>query len=235
MNTQETLECMLGSCKITATKEQIILLERYMMHTLQANIHMNLTALTDQQDFIIKNIIDCAMLAPWISSGAHVLDLGSGAGLPGIIVAILRKDVHCTLVDALEKRVAFLDNVISVLGLPNARALHLRAEEAAKQPAYREQYDFVTARAVAPLSILAELCCGFLRTGGIFAPMKAEAHQELTQAQNALATLHLTLQQTKTFALPNQSGKRTIFLFEKTQQTPLRYPRNPKQIRNHPL
>lgn len=235
MTNAEFLRIGLEKTGIKSTLAQQDTLLQYMELTLEKNKVMNLTALRTPEEFIEKNIIDCAALAELIPMGAKVLDLGSGAGLPGIVCAILCKDSQFTLADALEKRVAFLEETIDALGLDNVEAIHLRAEEAAKKAPHREAYDFVTARAVANLGMLAELCCGFLTVGGTFAPMKASDEAEIEKAQSALKILHLELKDEKHFTLPFEGSQRKILLLKKTESTPLRYPRNPKQMKNKPL
>lgn len=212
-------------------------LARYYALLVDWNSRMNLTAITAPEEVCEKHFFDSLLLledAP-LASGAHVLDVGTGAGLPGMVLAIARPDIEVDLLDSLGKRVTFLDIVASELGLANVHAYHDRAELFAKGSGRREAYDLVTARAVARLPLLSELCLPFVRVGGLFVALKGpDGAKELTEAQKALATLGGSHQKTCLHALSG-GDERDVILIKKTAPTPKRFPRRPGDASRKPL
>lgn len=210
----------------------ITLFEAYLNTLVRVNQTMNLTAITEPDEIYEKHFLDCAMIEAFIPKGASVADVGSGAGFPGLVLAIVRPDVHVTLIEPTGKRCAFLESTAQSLGLTNTIVLNARAEEL---PGYRERFDVVTARAVANLSILMELCVPLLALNGRFIAMKgSKGLDELEEAENASKKLHLTLISAQPIELPS-AGSRVNLVFEKNANTDLKYPRPYGQIKKKPL
>lgn len=200
------------------------------------NSRMNLTAITDPREILIKHFLDSILLLRWwkIPQNASIIDVGTGAGFPGIPLKIVRPDLRLTLLDSLKKRVAFLTEVSERLNQQN-QCIHGRAEDLAHDEVHREQYDIATARAVASLPVLSELCLPFVKRGGVFLAMKGPDNQEeLEKALGGIPLLGGALKSTVTYALPDSAG-RTLFVLEKSSQTPTKYPRKHGKIAKAPL
>ena len=197
----------------------------------EQNKVMNLTAITDPDEIVIKHFIDSISLLSAVNpeKGAKILDLGTGAGFPGIPLLITRPDIDLTMVDSTAKKLAYVAATVEKLGL-EAETLHARAEEAGKNPEYREQYNIVCSRAVAALNVLCEYCLPFVKVGGMFVAMKsAKAEEEIALAKNALKTLGGEIIDKKTFKLAD-GGERNLIIIKKISQTPPKYPRVSAQI-----
>jgi 16S rRNA (guanine527-N7)-methyltransferase len=210
----------------------------YFKELLNWNQKFNLTAITEEKEIIIKHFYDSALgLKAWTWQGNEtVLDLGTGAGFPGLPLKIIKPALEITLVDSLQKRVGFLREMIDLLGLKGAEAIHGRAEELGQNKSYREKYDLVVSRAVAGLAVLVEYCLPFVKPGGVMLAYKgAEGEQEIEAARKAVALLGGEIAEAKTFALPLERGKRTIILIKKVKQTPGAYPRKPGLPGKKPL
>ncbi len=195
---------------------------------LEANRHMNLTAVTDPEGMTVKHLLDSLLLL-WAAppeQGAALLDVGSGAGFPAVPLALARPDLRVTLLDSTKKRVEFLADCCQTLRLP-ATALHARAEEAARRRELRERFDLVTARAVAALPVLSELCLPFVQLGGVFAALKGGAvEEELGQAEAAIRKLGGKVERVARYTLTEDGeNARSIVIVRKISQTPTAYPR----------
>lgn len=205
---------------------------------MQANAQFNLTRVPDDpQEAVDRNYLDS--LAPLahagLMRGQRLLDLGSGAGFPGIPLAIALPDTHVVLLDSLRKRVDFLNGVIEELGL-NAEAVHFRAEEAARRPEMREQFSVVTARAVAALPTLCELTLPFTRVGGaLIAYHGPKADEELPMAQEAIRTLGGGQAAVIAAPVPERDWDHRLVRVEKRRQTPQKYPRKPGEPGRKPI
>ena len=189
---------------------------------------MNLTAITDPEEAVVKHFVDSLTLlkALEIKKNAKVIDVGTGAGFPGIPLKIMRPDIELTLLDSLNKRVKFLNEVIAKLGLKGITAIHGRAEDYAKQGEYREQFDFVVSRAVANLASLSEYCLPYVKAGGFFVPYKSGSiDEELAEAEKAVSVLGGKIKQVQRFTLPESDIERTLVVVEKVKATPKKYPR----------
>lgn len=200
------------------------------------NGKMNLTAITDPDEVCAKHFLDSlTVLAAYnIPYGARLIDVGTGAGFPGIPLKIVRPDIELTLLDSLSKRLDFLRALSDALGQRNS-FVHERAEQLAHDPAHREAYDAVTARAVAALPFLCELCAGFLKIGGVFFAMKGpDADGELEASDNAMRTMGVQHAKTARFEIPG-AGIRNILLLKKISQTPTDFPRTNKKMTKTPL
>ena len=202
---------------------------------LEWNEKINLTAITEETEILIKHFIDSLTIEKYISVGAKIIDVGTGAGFPGIPLKIVRPDIEVTLLDSLNKRINFLNEIIKECKLENITAIHGRAEEIANNPKYREKFDFSTARAVANIATLSELCTPFLKVGGYFICMKADATEEMKNAKNALEILGMKQEKIENIILPNIDAGRTIILYKKEKNTPKKYPRKPGTPAKEPL
>ena len=222
---------------ITLNDEQKEKLNLYGNLLLEWNEKINLTAITEPEEVVFKHFLDCIYFFKGVDvpENSSLIDVGTGAGFPGIVLKIMREDIELTLLDSLNKRVNFLNEVIEKLGLKNARAIHLRAEEGGNKKELREQFDFATARAVASLNVLSEYCLPFVKKGGSFVSLKGPAGiEELQNAENAIKLLGGG--SSEVFPIEDEKiGKRTIIKIKKISQTLPKYPRNSAKISKQPL
>lgn len=192
------------------------------------NRRMNLTAITDDRGVAEKHFLDSLLpLTLWeIPAGASLIDVGTGAGFPGVPLAVLAPSLRVTLLDSLNKRVEWLGETCKALGLSNACAIQARAEEAGRYADLRERFDFAAARAVADLRVLAELCLPFVRVGGWFLAMKGtDCGRELEQAQPLIQALGGRLAGVEDYAIPHTQVTHRVVRIEKIAATPSQYPR----------
>lgn len=210
--------------------------DRYAEMLVETNKHLNLTAITEPEEIVIKHFADSLSVLKYldIPENAGIIDVGTGAGFPGIALLIARSDLKVTLLDSLNKRLVFLDSVLNELGL-TAKTVHLRAEEGGKSRLYREKYDFAFARAVASLPVLSEYCLPFVKVGGEFVAMKAaSADGEIALSENAVSLLGGEIISKESFELFGR-GERNIIRIKKISQTPTKYPRNSSKIASKSL
>lgn len=213
------------------------LLRQYFELLVAGNERLNLTAITAEPDVAVKHFVDSltCLQAASFAAGALVVDVGTGAGLPGLVLKIARPDLRLVLIDALRKRCDFLEETAARLGLADVTVVHARAEEAGQGP-WREQADIAVARAVAPLAVLAEYCLPLVRPGGVFVAMKGPGgRDELDQATGALAKLGGGPADVTTLALPGDAGNRTLIAVPKQTATPAAYPRRSGLPAKRPL
>ena len=228
---------LFASGGIEVTDEQYGKLERYAGLLVEWNGKMHLTAITDPQGIAEKHFYDSVY--PFLSEGlpaegASLADIGTGAGFPSCPLGIFRPDLRLTLIDSLNKRVGFLQELTSALGL-TAECIHGRAEELGRKEEYRERFDIVTARAVAALPVLCEYCLPFVKVGGIFAALKgSDGAAELRSAANAVKTLGGGKAICREYTLPNGDG-RSLILIKKLSPAPPKYPRNKGRMDKSPL
>lgn len=227
------------SIDIDISLEQANKLYMYKEMLVEWNERINLTAITDDEEIIVKHIIDSLYVVKFINEGSKIIDVGTGAGLPGIIIAIyFEGKVEITLFDALNKRILFLQDVINKLDLKNIIALHGRAEETAKDSNYREKYDIVLSRAVARLNVLMELTAPFTKINGKCMYLKAEkAEEEMTEVKRAVSELNLKYNDRHdyTLKLNLEEMNRTILEYIKTENIKEKYPRQFAKIKKMPL
>lgn len=205
---------------------------------LEVNEYMNLTAITDIDGIIVKHYVDSLIASAYIPLGATVIDVGCGAGFPSLVLAICRPDLKITALDSTAKRINYIKETAEMLALDNITCVAARAEELALDTAHRECYDIACARAVARLNVLSELCIPFVKCGGKFIAMKANADEELSEAYSAIKTLGGTLLSADKIELKSASyeeNPRCIISVQKTSKTPAIYPRNNSQIKKKPL
>lgn len=189
------------------------------------NEKINLTAITDDEEILIKHFIDSLTIEKHIDESRSIIDVGTGAGFPGIPVKIVRDDIKLTLLDSLNKRILFLQEVLKQNNIENAVCIHGRAEDLGKDSKYREQYDIATARAVANMSTLLELCLPFVKVGGKFICMKGNNVEELEEAKKALEVLGGEVEKIEKFTIPDTDIERNIIIVKKVKETPKQYPR----------
>lgn len=200
------------------------------------NDKINLTRITEPQEVAIKHFADSLTLLKHynIPQGAKVIDVGTGAGFPGIPLKIARPDIQLTLLDSLNKRLVFLQEVADSIGI-EAEIVHARAEEAGRKEEYRERYDVAVSRAVARLNTLSEYCVPYVKVGGAFVVMKGpELSEELQEAKTAINTLGGKVNNVQEFAIPDGSN-RTIVVIDKVSPTKDKYPRHGSKIKSKPL
>ncbi len=208
----------------------------YAKNLVEWNEKINLTAITDPEGIVIKHFLDSLTVftAVDIQKGAKIIDVGTGAGFPGLAMLIARPDLDMTLMDGTNKRLNVIRDILEKLEL-SADVVHSRAEEAGKNPDFREQYDYSTARAVSNLRDLSEYCLPFVKVGGAFISMKgAKAEEEIDEAAKAIKTLGGKVSSKKTFEL-DSCGERTIITIEKVSPTAAKFPRPSAKIAKNPI
>ena len=224
---------------LSLTDKQVMQFDRYGALLLSWNEKMNLTAIVEPTEVAVKHFIDAASVwrADWFTADIRrVVDVGTGAGFPGLPLKILHPELEVTLMDALQKRVRFLSEVISALGLSGVMAVHTRAEEGARQKAYRERFDAAVSRAVAPLSVLAEYTLPFVRVGGFLAAQKgAKYAAEAQEGAKALALLGGAPPVIASVKLPGLDDTRAVLYVKKVRPTPAPYPRKAGTPEKKPL
>lgn len=227
----ETLVPLCGEFGLELNREAIERLNIYGNLLLSWNEKMNLTAITEPGEVLYKHFYDCLLFfgAVGVEENAKIIDVGTGAGFPGMVLKIARPDIKITLLDSLGKRVTFLDEVSGELSL-TAQTLHLRAEEGGRKPELREQFDIACARAVANLNTLAEYCVPFVKPGGVFVALKGgEPQEEVKNSAAAFKILGCLPPEIK-YADLRQNEKRSFIIAKKISQTPPKYPRNSAKI-----
>ena len=225
----------LEQLNINASKEMENKFEIYYNRLIEVNSYMNLTSITEREEVYIKHFLDSLFItkAIDITKPFSLCDVGSGAGFPSIPLAIVTNNAKVTIIDALNKRINFINDLAQKLNLDNVNAIHARAEDYAKEK--REDFDYVTARAVARLNVLVELCLPLVKVGGLFIAMKTQDEDELNEAKNAISILGGKIENIISFNLPNDYGKRSIIIIKKIKNTPSKYPRGFSKIKERPL
>ena len=230
----------LQSLGIALTDQQMDQFFQYYEFLVEKNKVMNLTAITEEHEVVTKHFVDSLALVKVMDrkslEGMRVLDLGTGAGFPGIPLKIVFPDMSMILLDSLNKRIKFLDEVIGCLGLKGIRGIHGRAEEYGRDGKYRERFDLCVSRAVANLATLSEYCIPFVRIGGYFVPYKSgNVQDEISQAKGALKLLGGRVEDIAEFMLPGSKMSRALIKIRKTDGTAKRYPRKAGMPGKEPL
>ena len=226
MEKEEFFNEMQKKLTIKLSVEQLEKFYSYMSLLLEWNEKMNLTAITEPNEIILKHFVDSLTILKDISDNSKVVDVGTGAGFPGIPLSIANESLKITLVDSLNKRLIFLQEVIEKLELKNVEIIHSRAEDFGQNKKYRENFDFATSRAVANLSTLSEYLIPLVKINGKCICMKAsDVEEEINQAKNAINILGGTIEKIEEFKLPESDIGRTIIIINKQKNTPIKYPR----------
>jgi 16S rRNA (guanine527-N7)-methyltransferase len=234
----EQFQQMLEEKGITLSSTQLQQYEQYYETLVEWNEKMNLTAITEKGDVYLKHFFDSITAGFYydFTKPLTLCDVGAGAGFPSIPIKIAFPNIHVTIVDSLNKRITFLEHLASVLKLENVRFVHDRAETFGQNKVFREQFDVVTARAVARLSVLSELCLPLVKKGGVFIAMKAaSAEDEVKASTKAIVTLGGKIIQKENFLLPMENSERNIILIQKEKNTPKQYPRKPGTPNKTPI
>lgn len=218
---------------VSVTDNQCEKLYKFYETVVEYNKNVNLTAITDEKEFIVKHIVDSISAAKFIKENAAVVDIGAGAGFPSIPLKIIRDDIVLIMLDALSKRVDFLNFAVSELSLKNAKAKHLRAEDAGEK-LLRGSAD-VVARAVGQTNILLELSIPLLKKHGVFINYKGKDLSDVKAAKTAEAALNAKKIEVFNFCLPFDAGERNVVVYEKLEDTPKIYPRKFGTIKKNPL
>lgn len=225
---QIQFQSLLRDQGIEVNAEQTTQFETYFKELVTWNEKMNLTGITERDQVYVKHFYDSLSLSFYVNmNDVHSLaDIGSGAGFPGIPLKICFPHIKLTIVDSLNKRIQFLQNIVDQLSLDGVELIHGRAEDVARKPQYRDQFDLVTARAVARMAVLNEFCLPFVKVGGIFAAMKgSDPREEIEEAARSMKLLNAKLSGSHHFTLPMDSSDRHIILVSKNAATPKAYPR----------
>ena len=219
---------------IPITDKQLAKFSLYADLLKEWNQKMNLTAITDDEGIAVKHFIDSITVLQSCDIRGSVIDIGTGAGFPGIPLKIMQPDISLTLLDSLNKRLVFLSEVCSKIEI-DAEIVHSRAEEGALKSQYREKYDIAVSRAVANLPALCEYCIPYVKTGGVFISLKGpDGENELTASENAIKVLGGKVENVRGLVLPDNSS-RTMIMIRKISPTPGKYPRRGQKINKNPL
>ena len=233
MNKDEFVSA-LKELNINLTDKQLSDLDTYYKMLIDYNSHTNLTRITEENEVYLKHFYDSLTIVKTISlDNQTLLDVGTGAGFPGLVLKIVFPNLKVTLVDSLNKRINFLNLVIEKLQLKDVKAIHARAEEYALKN--RETFDIVTSRAVANLNMLSELCIPMVKLSGCFISMKADAKNEINCSKKAIETLGGVIKDVVIFSLPFNAGVRTLIKVVKKVKTSVKYPRKFNEIKKKPL
>lgn len=232
---KQTLKEQAGKIDVILKEEQLEKFYSYMELLKEWNEKMNLTAITQPYEILQKHFIDSLTILPYLGSNQKVIDVGTGAGFPGIPIKIANNEISVTLFDSLGKRISFLDEVIRELALSKMDTHHIRAEEAGKSKMFREQFDIAVSRAVAPLATLVEYLLPLVKIGGKCICMKTNKGEEIENSDKAISTLGGEIETIKEFTLPQSDIKRTLIIIKKIEKTPNQYPRKPGTPSKQPI
>lgn len=232
---EEILQSGFEALELTPDRAAIGRYRKYYELLDEVNRVMNLTAISGEEDTARLHFLDCAAILAHVDMrGARVIDVGTGAGFPGLALKIAQPDISLTLLDSLDKRIGFLRDTVETLELGDVECVHARAEEAAQER--RESYDFATARAVARLEVLCELCLPFVRVGGCFVAMKGpDVAEELNSAARAISILGGRVEKPISYTIPGTDITHTLVVIKKERPSPAKYPRRWAQIKKQAL
>ena len=209
----------------------------YLSLLLEWNEKMNLTAITDDREIILKHFVDCLALCSGADmSGKKIIDVGTGAGFPGVPVKIACPDIDITLLDSLNKRITFLNELTKALELEKTDCVHMRAEDGGNDKGLRESFDMCISRAVANLAVLCEYCLPFVRVGGMFISMKGpDVSQEISEAEKAIKVLGGEISEIKKVSIPETDINHSLIIIKKIRSTPSKYPRKAGKVKKEPI
>lgn len=223
------------AAKVDLSDIQLDKFEKFYEYLIEKNKVMNLTAITEEKEVVFKHFIDSiALVSKMNLKGRKIIDVGTGAGFPGIPLAIVVEDAEFLLMDSLNKRINFLNEVVELCGLKNVSTIHARAEELGRDSKYREKFDICVSRAVANMSTLLEYCMPFVKVGGVFVSYKSgDVAEEIEASENAQKQLFSKNKEIINFCIPNTDINRSFVVFEKKKELNKKYPRQggkPKKI-----
>lgn len=220
---------------IVLTQKQFEDFEAYRELLLFYNQKFNITTITEKKDVYVKHFLDSVLCKDYFKENSLVVEVGSGGGFPSIPLKITNPTLSFKLIESTGKKCLFLNEVVKELKLDGVEVLNGRAEDYGKDGAFREKFDYSTARAVARLNTLCEYCIPFVKVGGSFIALKANAEEEISESKNALKILGGKIDRVKEYYLPFEEGKRTIIKIDKVSKTPALYPRGNGKERKNPL
>ena len=233
---ENSFKSFLEKIEIELDEKQIEQFYDYMQRLLKWNEKINLTAITQPQEIIIKHFVDSLTISKYIKENAKIIDVGTGAGFPGIPLKIYRNDIEVILLDSLNKRINFLNDAINKMGLDKIGAIHGRAEEFVHNKEYREKFDIATSRAVANMATLSEYLIPFVKVNGMVVAMKgSDVKQEIDESKRAINVLGGKIFGVEEFNLPDTDIRRNVILIEKEKHTLAKYPRKAGTPSKEPL
>lgn len=238
MDNRDLLIDTLRQMGISLSERQLDMFFSYKGLLLEWNMKMNLTAITDDTEIVIKHFADSLSILSHVEipQGATVIDVGTGAGFPGLPVKIAREDLQVTLLDSLNKRVNFLEEVMHTLGLKQLTNIHSRAEDGGQNPKLREKFDFCLSRAVANLAVLSEYCLPFVKIGGTFVSLKGpDVEEELREGKKAIEILGGRIEDVIPLTIPNSDITHSLIIITKVKETPKVYPRKAGTAAKKPI
>ena len=238
MNNEILLQSCCDEMGVSLIPEMVQQFMTYKDVLLEWNDRINLTTITQEREIMLKHFADCLTLLPYLDlgKGTKVIDVGTGAGFPGIPLKIVCPEISLTLLDSLQKRISFLEEVIDTISLSGVECVHSRAEDGGQNPRYREQFDYCVSRAVANLAVLSEYCLPFVKVGGKLVALKGpELGDELSTAESALEKLGAKVVQVVDVAIPYTDLSHKLVVIEKISSTPSIYPRRASKIQKKPL
>ena len=233
---KEEMEINLNVLGLKLNDKQIKNFYNFMNLLIEKNKVMNLTGITEPKEVILKHFIDSLTILKYIDKSSSVIDVGTGAGFPGIPLKIAENSIKMTLLDSLNKRINFLNEVMEITNLEEIKTIHGRAEDYGKNINYREKYDIAVSRAVAPLNVLLEYMMPFVKVGGKCICMKGNnCEDEIENAKNAIKILGGEIEKIEKFTLPNSDNNRTILIIKKLKKTGFQFPRNAGTPTKNPI
>lgn len=233
---EKEIEKYFHKMNLKISKEQKEKLYNFMKILIERNKQFNLTAITAEKEVILKHFIDSIIIEKYIKAEDSVIDIGTGAGFPGIPLKIIKEENKFILLDSLNKRVNFIEEIIQMLELKNINAIHSRAEDAGQNEKYRESFDIATSRAVSRMNVLIEYMLPFVKVGGKCICLKGpNIEEELNESKKAIEMLGGKIEEAKEIILPESDLARSIVIIKKIKETPKKYPRKAGMPNNKPL